>query len=89
MWTIFFSSLIEFHTMLLLFYVFLVLKACGSLVPEQGLNPCPLHWKAKSQPLDHQGSPKHLSEVTCSVPWIASSFGLLYIPQRKKKLAFK
>ena len=25
--------------------------------PDQGLNSCPLHWPADSQPLDHQGSP--------------------------------
>ena len=30
--------------------------ACG-IFPDQGLNPCPLHWKADSQPLCHQGSP--------------------------------
>ena len=30
--------------------------ACG-IVPEQGWNPCPLHWQVDSQPLDHQGSP--------------------------------
>ena len=24
---------------------------------DQGLNLCPLHWQADSQPLDHQGSP--------------------------------
>ena len=30
--------------------------ACG-IVPDQGLNPCPLHWQADSQPLRHQGSP--------------------------------
>ena len=30
--------------------------ACG-IFPDQGLNPCPLHWQAGSQPLDHQGSP--------------------------------
>ena len=29
----------------------------GSLFPDQGLNPHPLHWKADSLPLDHQGSP--------------------------------
>ena len=34
--------------------------ACG-IFPDQGLNPCPLHWQADSQPLRHQGSPlKHL-----------------------------
>ena len=26
------------------------------ILPDQGLNPCPLHWQADSQPLDHQGS---------------------------------
>ena len=30
--------------------------ACG-IFPDQGLNPCPLHWQADSQPLHHQGSP--------------------------------
>ena len=29
---------------------------CG-ILPDQGLNPCPLHWQADSQPLRHQGSP--------------------------------
>ena len=35
--------------------------ACG-IFPDQGSNPCPLHWQADSQPLHHQGSP-----VTCFV----------------------
>ena len=30
--------------------------ACG-IFPDQGLNPCPLHWQADSWPLDHQGCP--------------------------------
>ena len=30
--------------------------ACG-ILPDQGSNPCPLHWQADSQPLRHQGSP--------------------------------
>ena len=30
--------------------------ACG-ILPDQGSNPCPLHWQADSQPLSHQGSP--------------------------------
>ena len=30
--------------------------ACG-ISPDQGLNPCPLHWQADSQPPRHQGSP--------------------------------
>ena len=29
---------------------------CG-IFPDQGSNPCPLHWQADSQPLRHQGSP--------------------------------
>ena len=42
------------------------LSNCGSraqllrgmwIFPDQGLNPCPLHWQADSQPLRHQGSP--------------------------------
>ena len=30
--------------------------ACG-IPPDQGSNPCALHWQADSQPLRHQGSP--------------------------------
>ena len=30
--------------------------ACG-ILPDQGLNPCPLHCQVDSQPLHHQGSP--------------------------------
>ena len=33
--------------------------ACG-IFPDQGSNPCPLHWQADSQPLRHQGSPSYL-----------------------------
>ena len=32
--------------------------ACG-IFPDQGSNPCPLHWQEDSQPLHHQGSPIH------------------------------
>ena len=31
--------------------------ACG-IFPDQGSNPCPLHWQSDSQPLHHQGSPE-------------------------------
>ena len=34
--------------------------ACG-IFPDQGSNPCPLHWQADSQPLCHQGSPSFTS----------------------------
>ena len=32
--------------------------ACG-ILPDQGSNPCPVHWQADSQPLRHQGSPEN------------------------------
>ena len=31
------------------------------IFPDQGSNPCPLNWQADSCPLDHQGSPLHVS----------------------------
>ena len=36
--------------------------ACG-IFPDQGSNPCPLHWQADSQPLHHEGSPGILMEL--------------------------
>ena len=36
--------------------------ACG-ILPDQGSNPCPLHWQADSQPLRHQGSPGGLFKI--------------------------
>ena len=33
--------------------------ACG-IFPDQGSNPCLLHWQADSQPLRHQGSPLYV-----------------------------
>ena len=47
--------------------------ACG-IFPGQGSNPCPLHWQADSQPLRHQGSPKHnfyMYEETQKFVWLA------------------
>ena len=37
------------------------------IFPDQGSNPCPLHWQADSQPLRHQGSPvpHHLYPFLC------------------------
>ena len=29
------------------------------IFPDEGSNPCPLHWQADSEPLCHQGSPAH------------------------------
>ena len=46
--------------------------ACG-IFPDQGSNPCPLHWQADSQPLRHQGSPRGYSSLWCmgfSLRWL-------------------
>ena len=46
--------------------------ACG-IFPDQGSNPCPLHWQADSQPLRHQGSPVALFLTGCSL-WLNPRF---------------
>ena len=38
-------------------------EACG-ILPDQGLNPCPLHWQADSHPPDHQGRPRNQGRHT-------------------------
>ena len=43
--------------------------ACG-IFPDQGSNPCALHWQADSQPLRHQGSP--LPPVFSTTPVVLS-----------------
>ena len=43
--------------------------ACG-IFPDQGSNPCPLHWQADSQPLRHQGSPPPANFVFEYVFWV-------------------
>ena len=35
-------------------------SAARGIFPDQGSNPCPLHWQADSQPLRHRGSPLKL-----------------------------
>ena len=47
--------------------------ACG-IFPDQGSNPCPLHWQADSQPLRHQGSPVI---VLLSLPCLQALWGAL------------
>ena len=42
--------------------------ACG-ILPDQGSNPCPLHWQADSQPLRHQGSPQK-TFISLTLPFI-------------------
>ena len=46
--------------------------ACG-IFPDQGSNPCPLHWQADSQPLRHQGSPRY-SSYSSFLEWDLKSF---------------
>ena len=41
-------------------------SAARGILPDQGSNPCPLHWQADSQPLRHQGSPL-IVVLTCIV----------------------
>ena len=44
--------------------------ACG-IFPDQGPNPCPLHWQADSQPLRHQGSPMNVFLIAFISPYLA------------------
>ena len=46
--------------------------ACG-VFPDQGSNPCPLHWQADSQPPRHQGSPL-FSFLLVWREWLLPSF---------------
>ena len=46
--------------------------ACG-IFPDQGSNPCPLHWQADSQPLRHQGSPFAQSLIENSLSLLEKS----------------
>ena len=57
--------------------------ACG-IFPDQGLNPCPLHWQADSQPLRHQGSPPNKKNFLT----VANFRTNLECSHQKKFLAF-
>ena len=48
-------------------------SAARGIFPDQGSNPCRLHWQADSQPLRHQGSPM-LSFWWTKRPWKLSSY---------------
>ena len=52
--------------------------ACG-IFPDQGLNLCPLHWQADSQPLCYQGSPTLAGLTWRMIQWSkkSSRFGFL------------
>ena len=53
--------------------------ACG-IFPDQGSNPCPLHWQADSQPLHHQGSPSyHFLMFLISLCRSRFSSGILFL----------
>ena len=67
--------------------------ACG-IFPDQGSNPCPLHWQADCQPLRHQGSPLncflmpriHFACSRTSFKWthaICTLLGLTHFTQHK------
>ena len=57
MWTIL-KVFSEFVTILLLFHVLdFGCQVHGILAPQPGIKPTRQQWKAKSQPLDHQGCP--------------------------------
>ena len=67
--------------------------ACG-IFPDQGWNPCPLHWQADSQPLCHQGSPvPHFWQVptSCQKPTISERVqqGLMGSSKAKNYLLYK
>ena len=54
-------------------------SAARGVFPDQGSNPCPLHWQADSQPLRHQGSPVPLlliswSSVVNYLHWLFKNF---------------
>ena len=49
------------------------------IVPDQGSNPCPLHWQADSQPLRHQGSPLKFSWLRNILPF--TPYNIFCVPQ--------
>ena len=52
--------------------------ACG-IFPDQGSNPCPLHWQADSQPLCHQGSPGLVFRLNLLISFLKANGHLFYI----------
>ena len=45
-------------------------SAARGIFPDQGSNPCPLHWQADSQPLRHQEAPLlYLNKNFCILRW--------------------
>ena len=64
--------------------------ACG-IFPDQGSNPCLLHWQADSQPLHHQGSPRVCFLFSCKFCLFlkrrALSFCILTLYQATERLS--
>ena len=59
--------------------------ACG-IFPDQGLNLCPLHWQADSQPLHPQGSPKeHYRIKNCESEIVTCEYDMKD-PQKRQEL---
>ena len=62
-------------------------SAAHGIFPDQGSNPCPLHWQANSQPLCHQGSPSwkvfnhSFNFIACD--WSVHIFYLFLVPSWK------
>ena len=66
-------------------------SAACVIFPDQGSNPCPLHWQADSQPLRHQGSPNilffnwsivHLQycvSFRCTAKWFGYTYICIYL----------
>ncbi|KAJ8785041.1 hypothetical protein J1605_007597 [Eschrichtius robustus] len=48
------------------------------ILPDQGSNPCTLHWQADSQPLRHQGSPE--PELFLKVKNAPLPFSIVFFP---------
>ena len=51
--------------------------ACG-IFPNQGSNPCPLHWQSDSQPLPHQGSPTSFFSMATQQSIVLRYHNLIY-----------
>ena len=59
--------------------------ACG-IFPDQGSNPCPLHWQADSQPLHHQGSPEKLNSLLKFIQQLSNTVRIQIQVLTKKKV---
>ena len=58
--------------------------ACG-IFPDQGLNPCPLHWQADSQLLRHQERPPFLTFELQKYIALCDLEGTVYCPLKYVK----